>query len=190
MIKSILITCSLISLSVSVFSKEENKVWMKTSKGGFCIELYPKKAPKTVENFKQYVQSGFYKGTVFHRVIRNFMIQGGGFDTNLQKKETRKPIENEANNGLENQAFSVAMARTNDPHSATSQFFINVKDNNFLNYKASTSSGWGYAVFGKVVKGTTVINKIKQVATKTNGPHQNVPIENVIIEDVTFSCPK
>jgi len=161
------------------------RVEMKTNLGSFTLELYPEKSPKTVENFLRYVKSGFYKGTVFHRVIDNFMIQGGGFDTKLREKETFGPIQNEANNGVKNEIYTIAMARTMNPNSASAQFFINAKDNDFLNYSAPSTRGWGYAVFGKVVKGQETVMKIAKVKT---GPHDplpsDVPVENVVIEDV------
>ncbi len=160
-------------------------VEMKTNLGSFTLELYPEKAPKTVENFLKYVKSGFYKGTVFHRVIDNFMIQGGGFDATLHEKETFGPIQNEANNGLKNDIYTIAMARTMNPNSATAQFFVNVKDNDFLNHSAPTPRGWGYAVFGKVVKGQETVLKIAKVRTAPRDPlPSDVPLENVVIEDV------
>ena len=159
-------------------------VEVKTSQGSFTLELYADKAPQTVENFLKYVKSGFYKGTVFHRVIDNFMIQGGGFDAQLREKETLPPIRNEADNGLKNEVFTIAMARTMDPHSAAAQFFINVKDNPFLDHTAPTVSGWGYAVFGKVVKGQDTVKKIAKLPTGRRAPlPSDVPLENVVIED-------
>jgi len=152
-------------------------VRLETSLGEITLELYPDKAPATVDNFLQYVREGFYNGTVFHRVINGFMIQGGGSDANLNPKPTRAPIQNEADNGLTNQPYTVAMARTSDPHSATSQFFINVADNKFLNHTAKTPQGWGYAVFGKVVQGREVVDQIKAVPTGD----QNVPLTPVVI---------
>ncbi|HUW50018.1 MAG TPA: peptidylprolyl isomerase [Sulfuricella sp.] len=160
-------------------------VEMKTNLGSFTLELYPDKAPKTVENFLRYTRSGFYNGTIFHRVIDNFMIQGGGFDTSLKEKETFYPIRNEAANGLKNEIYTIAMARTMDPHSATAQFFINVKNNAFLDYTVPKGQGWGYAVFGKVVKGQEVVSKIAKVRTGPRDPlPSDVPLENVVIEDV------
>jgi cyclophilin family peptidyl-prolyl cis-trans isomerase len=160
-------------------------VEMKTNLGSFTLELYPDKAPKTVENFLKYVKTGFYKGTIFHRVIDNFMIQGGGFGTNLHEKDTFPSIQNEANNGLKNEIYTIAMARTMNPHSASAQFFINVKDNAFLDHTAPTPRGWGYAVFGKVVKGQDVAMKIAKVKTGPRDPlPSDVPLENVVIEDV------
>ena len=150
--------------------------------GPIVIELDAEKAPKSTENFLNYVKNGFYDGTVFHRVIKNFMVQGGGFTPGMQQKTTDKPIENEANNGLKNDKYTLAMARTSDPHSATAQFFVNVVDNGFLNHTAPTAQGWGYAVFGKVVKGTEIIDAIKAVPTGRKGFHDDVPKEDVIIE--------
>jgi len=156
-------------------------VRLETSMGDIVIALDAAKAPKTVENFLQYVNEGHYDGTIFHRVIDGFMIQGGGMTADMKEKPTRAPVANEADNGLKNEAYSVAMARTMDPHSATAQFFINVKKNDFLNHTAKTPQGWGYAVFGKVVKGHGVVNKIKGVATGRQGMHDDVPKEPVTI---------
>ncbi len=157
------------------------RVQFETSKGNIQLELDTEKAPKTCENFMAYVQSGHYDGTIFHRVINDFMIQGGGFDSNMNQKPTEKPIENEADNGLKNVAGSIAMARTNDPHSASAQFFINVKDNSFLNHSSKTMQGWGYAVFGRVVEGMDVVEQIKVVKTGRHGMFQDVPVEPVVI---------
>ncbi|MGA9666573.1 MAG: peptidylprolyl isomerase [Gallionella sp.] len=154
-------------------------VKMHTSKGTFTIELDPEKAPLTVKNFLDYVNSGFYSNTIFHRVIGNFMIQGGGFEPGMKQKKTNAPIQNEANNGLKNNAYTVAMARTGDPDSATAQFFINVKDNGFLNYPGQ--DGWGYCVFGKVVEGKEVVDAIRDVKTGNRSGFQDVPLEDVII---------
>jgi peptidyl-prolyl cis-trans isomerase B (cyclophilin B) len=156
-------------------------VKLHTSQGVITLELDREKAPETVANFVQYVESGFYDGTVFHRVIDNFMIQGGGFTPGMKQKQTNPPISNEAANGLRNDTYTIAMARTSDPHSATAQFFINVKNNDFLNYSSATPQGFGYAVFGKVVEGQDVVDKIKKVATGNRGMHQNVPLEDVMI---------
>ncbi|MCG3200630.1 MAG: hypothetical protein NFCOHLIN_00486 [Gammaproteobacteria bacterium] len=161
---------------------ESPRVELKTSLGSIVLELYPDKAPKSVANFLQYVNDGFYDGTIFHRVIDGFMIQGGGFTADFDQKETREPIENEAANGLQNAAGTVAMARTGDPHSATAQFFINVADNDFLNHTAPTPQGWGYAVFGKVVEGMEVVDRIRQVTTEQRGPFEGVPTTPVVIE--------
>ena len=155
-----------------------------TNKGVFDVELNEAAAPKTCENFLQYVRSGFYNGTIFHRVIKGFMIQGGGFEAGLKQKETGDPIENEADNGLKNNKYTIAMARTDDPHSATSQFFINVADNDFLNHTAPNSRGWGYAVFGKVVSGTDVIDAIATVRTASRSWYADVPVEDVVMEKV------
>lgn len=169
----------------STASAANPQVIMTTSLGAITIELYADKAPKSVGNFLNYVQQGFYNGTIFHRVISNFMIQGGGFTADFQKKPTNAAIMNEATNGLKNLKGTVAMARTSDPHSATAQFFINVKDNDFLDHSAPTPRGWGYAVFGKVVKGMDVVEKIRNVETGSKGPFgQDVPQTNIIIEKV------
>jgi peptidyl-prolyl cis-trans isomerase B (cyclophilin B) len=151
-------------------------------KGVITLELDAAKAPKSVANFLDYVKSGHYDNTVFHRVIKNFMIQGGGFEPGMKQKPTQAPINNEADNGLKNEVYTVAMARTNDPHSATAQFFINVADNGFLNFTAPTSQGWGYAVFGKVVKGQEVVDAIKAAPTTRKGFHDDVPRDDVVIE--------
>ena len=157
-------------------------IQMVTNHGTISIELDFDKAPKSAENFQQYVKDGFYDGTIFHRVINGFMIQGGGMTEDMNQKETRAPIENEADNGLKNLKGTLAMARTMDPHSASSQFFINVNDNDFLNHTSKTPQGWGYAVFGKVVDGMDVVEKIKLVATGNNGMHRDVPLKPVVIE--------
>ncbi|HEU4818321.1 peptidylprolyl isomerase [Janthinobacterium sp.] len=159
-------------------------VALKTSMGEIVLELDQEKAPKSVANFLQYVKSGYYKGTVFHRVIDGFMIQGGGFDKNMKQKATKAPIRNEAQNGLQNVTYSIAMARTGDPHSATAQFFINVGDNGALDYPGR--DGFGYTVFGKVIKGMDVVDKIKAVPVADKGPHQNVPVTPVVIESATL----
>lgn len=156
-------------------------VRLETSLGPVTLELFPDKAPDTVANFLQYVKDGHYNGTIFHRVMPGFMIQGGGFDGEMRQKSVRAPIKNEAANGLANEPYTVAMARTNDPHSATAQFFINVADNKFLNHTGPTPRGWGYAVFGRVVQGKEVVDKIAGVPTATRGMHQNVPVEAVTI---------
>jgi len=160
------------------------RVSLKTNMGEIVLELYPEKAPKTVANFLQYVRSGHYNGTIFHRVIDNFMIQGGGFDKDMRQKPTNPPIENEAKNGLKNEAYTVAMARTSEPHSAAAQFFINVKNNSFLDYPGQ--DGWGYCVFGKVIKGTDVVDRIRKVETANSGMHQNVPVKPVVIESASI----
>jgi cyclophilin family peptidyl-prolyl cis-trans isomerase len=158
------------------------RVALVTSKGRIVIELFPQKAPATVKNFLSYVDAGFYDGTVFHRVIPKFMIQGGGLTADLKKKPTEKPVSNEADNNLKNTRGSVAMARTGDPHSATSQFFINTADNDFLNYREKTPQGWGYAVFGRVTEGLTVVDAISGVKTGNSGMFRDVPVEPVVIE--------
>jgi len=157
-------------------------VKLHTNFGTIVIELDAAKAPETVKNFLAYVEAGHYDNTIFHRVIDGFMIQGGGFEPGMQQKPTDAPIQNEAANGLKNDRYTIAMARTGDPHSATAQFFINVKDNAFLNHSAPSGQGWGYCVFGKVVEGTDVVDRIKGVKTGNAGVHQDVPKEDVIIE--------
>jgi len=161
------------------------KVLLKTNQGDITLSLDSAKAPKTVANFLQYVKSGHYDGTIFHRVIDNFMIQGGGMAPGMKEKSAGKQIENEANNGLKNDLGTVAMARTSDPHSATAQFFINVNDNDFLNHTAPNAQGWGYAVFGKVTGGMDVVNAIRKVKTASSGFHQDVPSVDVVIEKAT-----
>ena len=157
-------------------------VKLSTNFGDITLELNAEKAPITVANFLQYVESGFYDGVIFHRVIKDFMIQGGGFEPNMKQKSSKDEIKNEADNGLTNDNYTVAMARTSIPDSASSQFFINIADNDFLNYTAPTSSGWGYCVFGKVVAGKDVVDKIKAVETTSKAGHRDVPVEPVIIE--------
>jgi peptidyl-prolyl cis-trans isomerase B (cyclophilin B) len=162
-------------------------VKLQTNFGEITIELNTEKAPNTVANFLNYVDKGFYDNTIFHRIINNFMIQGGGFDTDMNQKNTDAEIKNEADNGLTNDKYTIAMARTSAPHSASSQFFINVADNDFLNFSAPNGSGWGYCVFGKVTAGMDVIDKIRQVATTNRRGHQDVPVDNVVIERATRS---
>ena len=159
-----------------------SKVKLTTNHGDIILQLDHDKAPISATNFVDYVKSGHYDGVIFHRVIDNFMIQGGGFDTDMQQKKTGQPITNEADNGLANKTGTIAMARTMDPHSASAQFFINVNDNDFLNHTGKNPQGWGYAVFGEVVEGMDVVNKIKGVATSTQAGHQDVPVEPVVIE--------
>ena len=156
-------------------------VELETTMGNIVIELNQEKAPNTVANFLEYVKSGHYDGTIFHRVIDGFMIQGGGLDANMKEKSTNAPIQNEADNGLKNEVGTIAMARTSDPHSATAQFFINVKDNSFLNFSGKNPQGWGYAVFGKVTEGMDIVNKIKGVPTGKYGFHADVPTTPVVI---------
>jgi len=162
-------------------------ITLHTNFGDIKIELDFENAPNTAQNFQQYAESGFYEDTIFHRVINNFMIQGGGFTADMEQKEVNDPIENEADNGLKNECYTLAMARTMDPHSATAQFFINVKDNDFLNHTGKNAQGWGYCVFGKVVEGSDVVDQIKGVKTTMAAGHQDVPAEAVTIEKVTVS---
>jgi len=184
----------LVALALSVVAlpalATDPRVELKTNRGTIVLELYPDKAPKTVANFLQYVKEGQYTGTVFHRVIDGFMIQGGGFDKDMRQKPTRAPVENEAANGLKNDVGTIAMARTPDPHSASAQFFINLKNNDFLNFREPTPQGYGYTVFGKVVAGMDVVEKIAKVPTGSAGPHQNVPRDPVIIESATILAAK
>jgi peptidyl-prolyl cis-trans isomerase B (cyclophilin B) len=162
-------------------------VTIATTVGQMTLELDADNAPKTVENFLAYANSGFYDGTIFHRVINNFMIQGGGFTTDMEQKPTQAPVDNEANNGLKNERGTIAMARTQDPHSATAQFFINVQDNDFLNHTGENMQGWGYTVFGKITQGEDVLDKIRCVQTGSQGGHQDVPTEPIIIESVSIT---
>ena len=159
-------------------------VIIHTTFGDIKLALDAEKAPKTVANFRSYAGDGYYDGTIFHRVIDNFMIQGGGFDTDMQQQACGDPVDNEADNGLKNDFGTVAMARTTDPHSATAQFFINVKDNDFLNHSGKSMQGWGYTVFGKVIEGSEVLDKIRAVATGSSNGHQDVPVDPIIIETV------
>lgn len=180
----------LAALSFNVHAQGDSvlpNVTLETNHGNIVIELNADKAPDTVANFISYVEDGFYNGTIFHRVIKDFMIQGGGFTEDFEQKKTKAAIKNEANNGLSNVAGSVAMARTGDPHSATAQFFINTVDNNFLDFKGEQGPLWGYAVFGKVVEGMDVVEEIRAVSTASRGPHQDVPTENVVIINATVS---
>ncbi|MDL2329717.1 peptidyl-prolyl cis-trans isomerase [Desulfosarcina sp. OttesenSCG-928-A07] len=196
--KYLLITAIVTLISASLFltapvlaqtedaKKTSPQVRISTSMGDIVVELDPAAAPKTVDNFLAYVNSGFYKDTLFHRVIPDFMIQGGGFDTSMKQKSTQPPVINEADNGLSNRTGTIAMARTSDPHSATAQFFINVKDNDFLNYTGKNSKGWGYCVFGKVVSGMDVVRKIEQVPTGFHSGMRDVPQTAVIIKNVSL----
>lgn len=163
-------------------SAEYPQVKLETSLGDIIVRLDAKKAPITVSNFIQYVKSGHYDGVIFHRVIKDFMIQGGGMTPDMKEKRTLAPIRNEADNGLKNKKYTIAMARTPEPHSASAQFFINTKDNNFLDFKAQTPQGWGYAVFGEVIKGQNVVDRIEQVATGNKNGHQDVPLAPVVIQ--------
>lgn len=185
-----ILMCLFLAIIGNTAMTETNpKVQFETTKGNITIELDAEKAPKTVENFISYVNSGFYDGTIFHRVIPSFMIQGGGFDTDMKQKPTNDPIPNEANNGLKNVKGSIAMARTTAPHSATAQFFINVVDNANLDFSSESPHGWGYAVFGQVTDGLDVVLSIEEVATGNHGMHQNVPLEPVVIEKATVVNP-
>jgi peptidyl-prolyl cis-trans isomerase B (cyclophilin B) len=158
------------------------QVLLTTNHGAIKLELDTAKAPNTVANFVQYAKDGHYDNTVFHRVINGFMVQGGGFEPGMKQKATRAPVDNEATNGLKNDNYTVAMARTGDPHSATAQFFINIKDNDFLNFTSPNGNGWGYCVFGRVIEGTDVVDKIKGVRTGNKGHFQDVPLEDVVIQ--------
>ncbi|NRB39691.1 MAG: peptidylprolyl isomerase [Pseudomonadales bacterium] len=161
-------------------------ITLHTNYGDIQVELNTEKAPNTCANFLEYAKSGFYDGTIFHRVIDGFMVQGGGFDADMNQKEVNAPIENEANNGLKNNVGTLAMARTMDPHSATAQFFINIKDNDFLNFSGENAQGWGYAVFAEITGGMDVVDKIKAVKTSSNGMHQDVPVKPVTLEKVSI----
>ncbi|MBT8053896.1 MAG: peptidyl-prolyl cis-trans isomerase [Xanthomonadales bacterium] len=181
-----LVAC--LAFAQSLAAADNPKAVIHTSKGAIQLELYAEKAPATVENFIQYANSGFYDGTIFHRVISNFMIQGGGFTADMQKKTTAEPIQNEATNGLSNERGTIAMARTGDPHSATAQFFINVQDNSNLDFTGEGNSrSWGYAVFGRVISGMEVVDDIRFVETTRKSPYSDVPVEPVIIEKVEIS---
>ncbi len=168
-------------------TSQSSRVRIETSMGNIVLELYPDKAPKTVGNFMSYVKSGHYDGTIFHRVIPRFMIQGGGFTPDMRKKPSGKPIVNEADNGLKNARGTIAMARTQDPHSATAQFFINVIDNDYLNHRGKNARGWGYAVFGRVIEGMDVVDTISKVKTGTKGMYRDVPVDPVAIDKVTVA---
>lgn len=181
-----LIVFILLFTITSNIQAETTMVKMDTNQGTIMLELDADNAPNTVANFLTYAKEGFFDGTIFHRVISNFMIQGGGFTEDMNQKEVHDPIKNEANNGLKNDNGTIAMARTGDPHSATAQFFINVKDNDFLNFSSETAQGWGYAVFGKVTEGMDIVEKIKAAETTTKGPYQDVPVEPIIIEKVSI----
>jgi peptidyl-prolyl cis-trans isomerase B (cyclophilin B) len=170
-----------LAVSFAAIGGENPRVALETSKGKIVLELYADKAPQSVKNFLVYVDAGFYDGTIFHRVIPDFMIQGGGFTAEMKKKITQPPIQNEADNGVRNERGTIAMARTQDPHSATAQFFINTKDNDFLNHKGKTPQGWGYAAFGRVVEGMGVVDAISNAKTVTRGRYRNVPAEPIVI---------
>jgi cyclophilin family peptidyl-prolyl cis-trans isomerase len=184
-----LAAATLLSLLVALPAQAANPtVEVATNQGKIVVELFADKAPASVDNFLQYVKEGFYNGTVFHRVIPDFMVQGGGFTEKMEQKPTRAPVQNEAKNGLTNDRGTLAMARTNDPHSATAQFFINHKDNAFLNYPGR--DGWGYAVFGKVTQGMDIVDRIARIATGNAGGHQNVPLQAVVIQNVRIVSDK
>jgi peptidyl-prolyl cis-trans isomerase B (cyclophilin B) len=186
--RNVLVFLTLFLTSTLAFSAEKhmsnthNKVKLTTSLGVIVIKLEDEKAPVSSANFLTYVNQGFYSGTIFHRIIPDFMAQGGGFDTSFNQKATNAPIKNEADNGLKNKRGTLAMARTSDPNSATAQFFINYKDNSFLDYSSPTPNGWGYAVFGEVVEGMDVVDSMAKKATGNRGPHQNVPSTDIVIE--------
>lgn len=192
--KQILSAVLILAMMAGTSMGQENgvsspQVVMETSKGEIVLALYPEKAPLTVKNFLDYVEAGFYNGTIFHRVIPGFMLQGGGFSQDMQKKPTSTLVKNEADNGLKNDRGTIAMARTQDPHSASSQFFINTVDNAFLNYKGQTTAGWGYAVFGKVIKGMEVVDAISKVETGTQGRFRDVPKTPIVIIKVRKTTP-
>ncbi|MDR2364575.1 MAG: peptidyl-prolyl cis-trans isomerase [Zoogloeaceae bacterium] len=178
------------ALVVAPMSFAAPSVEINTSQGRIVLELDAEKAPKTVENFLRYVKDNFYQGVIFHRVIPGFMIQGGGFEPGMKEKKARAPIKNEADNGLKNKRGAIAMARTGDPHSASAQFFINVVDNDFLDYRTSSGNGWGYCVFGKVTQGMEVVDKIVGAPTKRVGPFEGVPVEPIIIQSIAIRSEK
>ncbi len=178
----LILTSTLLFATENKMSDTQNKVKLSTSLGEIIIQLNTEKAPVSAENFIKYVNEGFYDGTIFHRIIPDFMAQGGGFDTDFKQKEVHEPIKNEADNGLKNTRGSIAMARTSDPHSATAQFFINYKDSSFLDYTSATNSGWGYTVFGEVIEGMDVVDAMAKQATGNHAGHQDVPKENIVIE--------
>ena len=180
----LIILLNILNIGVNAEMTTNTIISIKTTSGDIKIELFDDKAPKTSQNFKEYIKSGYFNDTIFHRVIKDFMIQGGGFTLDMQQKETLPPIENEANNMVMNERGTIAMARTNDPHSASAQFFINLKDNNFLNFKDETIQGWGYCVFGKVLEGMETVDEIAKVKTGSYGPHQDVPNEPIIINEI------
>ncbi len=183
LIMSILPFVTIFAIIGNLQATGKPKVHFKTTMGDFTVELEPDKAPQTVANFLQYVREGHYDGLIFHRVIKAFMVQGGGFDKNYNKTATREPIENEADKGIPNERGTIAMARTNDPHSATNQFFINVKFNGFLNHRSKSQQGWGYTAFGRVIDGMSIVGRISMMKTGPGGPFpSDVPIEQVIIE--------
>ena len=180
----VLTTIIFINNGVNAEMAKNTIITVKTSLGDIKLELFDDKAPMTSENFKKYIESGYFANSIFHRVIKDFMVQGGGFTMEMEEKETMSPIKNEANNMVSNERGTIAMARTNDPHSASAQFFINLKDNVFLDFKSETTQGWGYCVFGKVIEGMEVIDKIATVDTGSYGPHQDVPKDPIIIKEI------
>jgi peptidyl-prolyl cis-trans isomerase B (cyclophilin B) len=180
----VLTTIIFINNGVNAEMATNTIITVKTSLGDIKLELFNDKAPITAENFKKYIESGYFANSIFHRVIKDFMVQGGGFTMEMEEKETMSPIKNEANNMVSNERGTIAMARTNDPHSASAQFFINLKDNVFLDFKSETTQGWGYCVFGKVIEGMEVIDKIAIVDTGSYGPHQDVPKDPIIIKEI------
>jgi peptidyl-prolyl cis-trans isomerase B (cyclophilin B) len=184
-ISTLIIMMTISSVTASAEKNKNPEIILETTKGKIVLQLDVKKAPITVSNFKDYVQSGHYDGTIFHRVIPGFMIQGGGFTPDMRQKPVKDPIKNEADNGLKNKRGTIAMARTPNPHSATAQFFINTEDNSFLNHKSKDVQGWGYAVFGKVIEGMDVVDSIAKVKTGIKGGHRDVPVEPVVILKAT-----
>lgn len=184
--KTLLLVAMMVLAAAPIVQAQSHQVQFDTSAGTFIVALEAEAAPKTVANFLEYVRSGFYNGTIFHRVIKGFMIQGGGLTADMQKKATRKPIVNEADNGMQHLAGSIAMARTPDPHSATAQFFINVSNNSFLNHRSKTSQGWGYCVFGRVIKGMDVVRSIENTPTTVRSGHQDVPVQPIVIQGATI----
>ncbi len=180
--------CAMMLAALAVYA--EDNVIIKTSMGDITVQLFDKEAPATVKNFLSYVDKKFYNDTIFHRVIKDFMVQGGGFDTKFKQKSTDAPVANEADNKLKNVKGTLAMARTPDPHSATAQFFINTNDNDFLNHTGKNTRGWGYCVFGKVVSGMDVVEKIQNVKTGSRGPHDDVPVENIVIKEIVRVKPE
>lgn len=182
----LMLSLSLLASKVEAAPKDQPVVKIETNMGNIVVELDESKAPLTTQNFLKYVESGHYEGTIFHRVIRDFMIQGGGLTSDMKDKPTRAPIKNEANNGLHNRKYTIAMARTSDPHSATAQFFINTANNSNLDYRGSNEQDWGYAVFGRVISGKEVVDKIERVATTSRGMHKDVPISPIVIRKISI----
>ena len=186
-INSLVLVCTFIfNYGASAEMTNNTSIKIITNVGDIQIELFNDKSPITAGNFIKYIEAGYFSGTIFHRVIKDFMIQGGGFDESMNQKNTFEPIQNEANNGLSNKRGTIAMARTNDPHSASAQFFINLKDNTFLDFSSETVQGWGYCVFGQVIEGMNVVDKIAESKTSSYGPHQDVPTEQIIIDQIVI----